>query len=463
MAPPTMVTRRVAGVGGVTAVTLMLFGTRWGSYLGYAPIFFTDLLLAGAFIYWVVAETTFRNRENQGRLTSPGIPLTVFLIFVVLRAAVSPYALTMNWVRDLMPFIYMAVAFLSATTYSKAGPVGRAKTMCLLWWALNGHLAWTLLVNLGLLSPKELPAIPGSAITVFTQRPDIDMAVLAITAALYVRRVIRNQQRGLSTLGLGLCLMAVVGFSSRAGLLAVLAAMALAYLCTLAAIRRPGRKLNWIMLAPVLLTAAVFVVPATDGGQRLLATVGIETATQQRGAVGTAKARDQAWETIIEWTSADTTRALVGVGFGPNFLDESGAEAGLAGTTYEGVRSPHNWFVGVYARLGLLGLGMTLFVVLSILLHTWNIRRTVGGSELLTMSAAGVVAILIVATLGVVLESPFGAVPFWWFLGILSAERRLGQRPRARRRGSSRYCNPYRNDRVGPPMNADLEPAANSA
>jgi hypothetical protein len=447
-----MVTRRVAGVGGVAAVALMLFGTRWASYLGYAPLFLTDLLLAAAFLYWIVAETTARNHKNSGRLGRPGIPLAVFLLFVIVRAALSSHALTMEWVRDVVPFLYAAVAFLSAATYAKTGPEGRAKTMRLLWWALNGHLAWTLIVNLGVLNPEGLPAIPRSGLTFLTQRPDIDMAVLAMTAALYVRRFMLRQKRGWSALGLVLTLVAVSGFSSRAGLLAVLTAMVVAYLFTLAAYRNPTRKQNWVMLAPVMLAVAVFVMPQTEVGQRLIATVGIEEAstTQQRNALGTANARDQAWDAIIDWTSDDAGRALVGVGFGPNFVQESGAESALAGTTYEGVRSPHNWFVGVYARLGLLGLSITAFVVLSTLWHTWTIRRTVGASELLTLSAAGVVAILIVATLGVVLEAPFGAIPFWWFLGILVSERRLGRSPEAGRRRSGRYFNPYRDSPTRP-------------
>lgn len=430
MTPPTMVPRRLAGVGGVAAVSLMLFGTRWGSYLGYAPLFLTDILLVGAFLYWIAAESTAGSRKNHGRLGNPGLPLIVFLFFVIVRAVMSPYALTMDWARDLIPFLYSVVAFLSAATYAKTGPLGRDRTMRLLWWALNGHLAWTLIVNFAILDPTALPMIPRSGITILTQRPDIDMAVLGMTAALYVRRLMINCHRKWSLGGLVLSMIATVGFESRAGLLAVLAAMTLAYLCTLAVTQNVQRKLNWMMMAPVILMAAAFAMPQTEVGERLLATVGLEEAVgaHQKNALGTANARDQAWEQIIEWTGDDTTRALVGVGFGPNFVQESGAEAALAGTTYEGVRSPHNWFVGVYARMGLLGLGLTAFVMLTTLLHVWNIRRAVGGSELLTLAAAGVIAILIVATLGVVLESPFGAVPFWWFLGILVSERRLSWR-----------------------------------
>lgn len=79
-----------------------------------------------------MSETAVRNKRNRGRITSPGIPVTVFLLFVVLRALVSPYSMSMDWVRDLVPFLYAIVAFLSATTYAKCGPQGQAKTMRLL-------------------------------------------------------------------------------------------------------------------------------------------------------------------------------------------------------------------------------------------------------------------------------------------------------------------------------------------
>lgn len=125
-------------------------------------------------------------------------------------------------------------------------------------------------MNLGILNSESLPAIPRSGITLLTQRPDIDMAVLAMTAALYVRRIMLHRKRGLSALGLLLSLVAVSGFSSRAGLLAVLTAMVVAYICTLAAHRNPDRKLNWVMMAPVMLAVAVFTMPQTEVGQRLL-------------------------------------------------------------------------------------------------------------------------------------------------------------------------------------------------
>lgn len=424
MAPPTMATHRVVGVSGVAAVALVLFGTRWGSYLGYNPIFLTDVLILAAAGYWAATYVSARNETNRGRANTPGLPLALFLAYVVARSMVGPSVLTMDWVRDVIPFLYAGLAFLSAATYAQAGPEGRRKTMRLLWVALIGHLLWVLVVTLGDLDPTNFPNLPGSPVTLFTLRPDVDMAVLAMTAALCLRRIILYRRKTLPLVGLAACLAAVTGFESRAGLIAVVVAMGLSYVLTLAAHPNRSRQQNWIAVAPLMLLLVVGGLPQTEPGQRLLATVGVveAEAESQRGALGTANAREGAWGQVIEWTSEDTTRLVVGVGFGPDFMMDSGAERDL-GT--EGVRSPHNWFVGVYARLGIFGTALVTLVLAYALTHLWRIRRAVGSVELLTLAATGLVALLLVGALGVVLESPFGAVPFWWFLGIIMSERRL--------------------------------------
>jgi O-antigen ligase len=110
---------------------------------------------------------------------------------------------------------------------------------------------------------------------------------------------------------------------------------------------------------------------------------------------------------------------MVGSGFGNDFLEESGTKAFLEGTTYNNVRSPHNWFVGIYARMGVIGLGLIAAVVVQLVFIMWRNRVRIGSDPLLSMCALIILSILPVATLGVVLEAPFGAVPFFWAAGIL--------------------------------------------
>ncbi|VEH42542.1 Lipid A core - O-antigen ligase and related enzymes [Kocuria rosea] len=420
--------RPLTVIPGTFAVALLLFGTRWGSYIGHFPIFLTDVLIALA-----VGRLLFSRSRSVGSLGTVRMGLTAwavtgFLLFVIARALLGTQALSMVWLRDLTPFLYAGLVLVGATAYARTGPRGRVLTARVLWWALNGHLVWTLMVNFGVIAPESMPFLPASDVTIFSQRPDVDMAVLGMTAALYLRHLMVGRHRSLAALGLVLCLVAVSGLESRAGLLAVLAALTTSYLLTLSAQHHARSRLKWIVLAPVVLLVAATVVPQTEAGQRLLASAGVIEATEQHeiDAIGTAHARDLAWDYVIDWTNDDTVRTLVGTGFGPNFIRESGAEPSLSGTAWEGVRSPHNWFIGVYARTGIIGLSFIALILLGTLYHAVRIRRSVGATDLLTLAAAGSAALLVVAAFGVVLESPFGAVPFWWFLGLLFAERHVG-------------------------------------
>ncbi len=124
---------------------------------------------------------------------------------------------------------------------------------------------------------------------------------------------------------------------------------------------------------------------------------------------------------MITWTRDDSARTIVGAGMGVDFLAASGTLQYLEGTDYENVRSPHDYFIGSFARLGLVGLGLILAIVLSLMRRAYSFRKRIAEDELLTFAALTVFAIVSVASFGVVLEAPFGAVPFWWAAGLILA------------------------------------------
>lgn len=121
-------------------------------------------------------------------------------------------------------------------------------------------------------------------------------------------------------------------------------------------------------------------------------------------------------------------RDVVGVGFGPNFLVDSKADVTLFGGGIDVVRSPHNYLVGTWARLGLIGLA----IALALTLIGWRLAYRVVSRGQARLSDADVLAILLVVTVplvafvGVVLESPFGAIPYFWALGHLGVLARAG-------------------------------------
>ena len=115
-------------------------------------------------------------------------------------------------------------------------------------------------------------------------------------------------------------------------------------------------------------------------------------------------------------------RTAIGVGFGPDFIQGAGVAYALEGTEYKDVRSPHNYVLGTMARLGLAGALLAVLTMASG--AALAIRRLSGPADSVTVLAGLLVlAIPIIALLGVVLESPFGAIPYFWAIGHLARSR----------------------------------------
>lgn len=414
-------------LAGALVVALGLGATRWGSYLGSEPLFLSDLLIAAALANAVIRRLRggAEVRARSMLTPRPSAVFIVFMAYVVLRGAASlGDAPVMVWLRDLAPFAYGIVAFLSAAALATSGPEARRRTARLLEGALVFHAAWlTLAVVLG--RPEGLFELPGiGGLPIFMVRADVDVAYIGVTVAVMVRHLAMGRRPVSAIAALALCVLPVGAFTSRAGQVAVLLAGALGLVLALAATRRDaGRQATLIIAIPVILIGALAFLPQTVAGERIAATIGLTDASSSAAAnaIGTANARSETWANVNDWTLASPVRTVVGTGFGPDFIRESGSSAVLEGTRYENVRSPHNWFVGVFARLGLMGVLLAGAVVLQLAWMIWRHRRTIADDDVLTIAACVVVAVLPVATVGVVLESPFGAIPFFWSAGLIMA------------------------------------------
>ncbi|MEG9247440.1 O-antigen ligase family protein [Arthrobacter sp. Soc17.1.1.1] len=419
----------VTAITGTLAVALLLAGTRWGSYIGYAPLFLTDVLIALAVIHAALGHATRGTKAlSAGRRRHPPLMFIAFFAYLVLRALLSvEYAFTMDWVRDFVPFAYGVLAFISAASFAVASKEDQARTMKWIWGALIFHLLWTAGIVLSGVNTEAFPRMPASEVPVFSARPDTDMAILGITAALMLRRVLLKQNRFWATIGMLLAIVTATGMHSRAGLLSMALSLTTAYVITYAAVPKSDRNRRTLMTlaVPVLLSVAAAGVAQTNPGQRLIASV-FQTSTgaeYELNAQGTERAREMAWEGVTDWTLSDPSRFFFGGGFGNDFLSESGVLDYLQGTEYVNVRSPHNWLVGVLARTGIVGVGLAVLILGALVVQVGRTRARLGQDELPAAAALIVLGIIPVALLGVVLESPFGAVPFWWAAGILFALR----------------------------------------
>lgn len=410
--------RALAATG---AVVLMLAATRWGSYIGVSSLYLTDALVALA-VFGMLMAPGPRPARQPGYLRPP-LLLIVFLCYVVLRMMWSgSWVLTQTWLRDGVPYLYAVLALISGAAVGRATSLDRQRTMVWIWRGLVFHLLWMSAVAfVGDPAKLAAPHTP-FGLGLFVVRPDIDTAILGVTGGLLLRRMLMGQARAREYLGMVLVVATLTHESTRAGLVAVLVCLVVAFMYAYAATHHQAmRRVGMALAVPLVIAAAIQAVPATKAGARLLGTIepSAVTTTSQENAIGTSHARRLVWHGVIDWTLASRSRALYGVGMGTDFLAESNTLIYLEGTQYQNVRSPHDYFVGTFARLGLVGLALILAIVIRLLRQMLRHRRRIAEDELLTCTALVALAIAVVASFGVVLEAPFGAVPFWWAAGIL--------------------------------------------
>ncbi|MDX6359584.1 MAG: hypothetical protein QOH37_2638, partial [Nocardioidaceae bacterium] len=339
----------------------------------------------------------------------------------------STWVLSQVWLRDGVPYLYGVLALVSASSLARATPASLERTMTWVWRALVFHLVWVTAVGVvgsGSTWDNPRPFMGGG---IFAFRPDVDTAIMGVTAGLMLRRLLLRQGWFLPLCGLVMVGFALTNAATRAGYIAVMLCLALGFGLAYAAGHNKGiRRAAIVVLVPLFVVGGWETLSATTAGDRLLATVNAPGApgansVDSASALGTANARKKVWRGVISWTKESQSRELFGAGMGVDFLAESHTLQYLEGTTYQNVRSPHDYLIGSFARLGLVGVGLLLLLVLRLVQQIFRFRRRIAQDELLTFAAMLVVALFVVASLGVVLEAPFGAVPFWWAAGILLA------------------------------------------
>lgn len=408
-------------LAGTCVTAMLLAGSKGASYLGRDPVFLTDFLLIGGLLHFVV--TKFKHPDDRTinlRVRHIHPVLIGLFLWSVIRFGMS-LQLNTDAIRDFAPYGYAAAGLLSAAALRRSSPEQRQRTAQVLEWALYFHAAWV--VFGAIIYPHfylNLPHIgPGRAEHFFQPRPDIDNATTGIAAGLLVLRALNGRQPKISLIGFALCWISIVSLESRAGQLGAALATGLALSIGLLGRRvRIRRKFVVGVILPLVIGALVFTVPHTHAYSRLLGTFGIGSG--DAGAAGTTSARRNSWHRLYEWDTEQAPRSIVGVGFGPDFMTESGALLLLTGSEQgDQPRSPHNYWIGTYSRLGIPGVLLFTVFVLVLAGATIRCRRFIATDPLLAVATLAPTAILIPASFGVVLESPFGAIPFFWAAGVL--------------------------------------------
>ena len=421
--------------------------TRWGSYLLPGPPYIGDIALAGLVAHR--AWTLFR-KGTPTPLLSWTLTLPATLLLLLSAATLATGELSADGLRDAAPYFY-AILMLFGQSYRAISPRVAER---LVFGALLILITWYSAVDLfpGLASEVTVPG--GDDVFLFGQRGDISGALIGVLAALALDRVLVGRNVWLNAGLAAWALVVVLSNQSRSAMLATVLCFALIGLRQLLL---EGRRRSGAGAIPALLRAnagvalAVLVaIPlaftvlsgtpeALDRSVNVVRGSGAEDDVQDGGVqdgggtrpiygtnsgVGTFTARKDAWAEIVDWINRDgASRALLGVGFGPHYLQLSGGDVLLLGPLADpDVRAAHNFGVNTWARLGAIGLLLITSIFALALIAALRLAIRSRTPPLLDLFAALlVIAIPTTALLGVVLESPFGAIPYFWAVGYLGA------------------------------------------
>lgn len=407
---------------GTLAVVWLVATTRWGSYaaLPGSPLFIADLLLLAGVAVWAVGGLA---RRLPMPVDAFVVALCAFSLFSIFRALPSQSGLLVT-LRDLAPFVYAMAAVVAywATRSATGETLRRTKNALLV--GLVVHASW---VTASLLSDARLvdamPIVPGSpGIHIFEVRSDVDGALVGLLGAYLLWGALLRRPHTLLRLVLVCGAVVVTGLTtSRAALIATVVMYCVATCAGVLATHGTRRKTAILALGVISGVLLLVAATHTNAGQRLVGALSGSGASGSSvvgaQALGTTHAREEVWSAVLHYSAATPTRLAFGVGAGPDFLQASGADVFLEGD-YQGVRSPHNYLVGLVARLGLVGLVLWLAIVAIALRRLWRGRVSVASSDTGLLCLLMCVGLTLAAMMGVVLESPFGAVPTYWGLGV---------------------------------------------
>lgn len=434
--PP--VTRGItAGVPFVFGISLLLLATgRWGSYLHVpgVPLFIGDagvlLALGQAGVLWRKGLISIQGYARTPRMLRLLMAILAWAIVrFVWRSGLSLVAL-----RDFAPYGYVLVGLVTYVAPVRSATHSRVA----IYVAFMTHAAWFSAATHGLINTSKTPMLNPPEVSIFSIRGDFDAAVFGIAIAFALHQILmgprpRTRLHLTGVIGfMGINAFAVVSQPSRAGLLSTIAAIATVIVAWMLPHLRGTVERNrarvWSIRAcvtSVMLLVVGFVLQFTVPGRRL-----VEGFTGADGdSAGTLHARLVVYRGVGSYLLSSPLRALFGVGFGPDFLAASHTLSALEGNTYKDVRSPHNYLLGTWARLGVIGAILALLLILAAARYGFGrISQRTHPADVL--AGLIVVTIPVAAMLGVILESPFGAIPYFWAVGQLCATMRR------RRRGS---------------------------
>jgi hypothetical protein len=389
------------------------------------PFYIGEIGLAVALIC-VLLHHPFSRRFDEVRHPLPRL-LLAFLFYGIVRAAFDFQDYKMDTLRDLALVYYCLFFFVAAQIGNDQRALRVIETFVKI-----AALGLLLVIPILTYRPESIERFSIKGVPLIVEKGDL-VSIFAAVLAIFL-----TGQRALlgSRLFRSILILAFFGFvfafGARASLLGLLAG---AVPFWLAGQRKIFVYATASLVAGVFIIVATLSLPALRTNETFSSKAAFEdryssmfdwfSTKKYNSELGDIKAganefRRYFWTSVIRQTNS--VNPVFGRGFGYDFLPEF--QSYYRGGDWTSTRSPHNYFVTVYGRMGIVGILLWVAILSYMIRGTLRCARAVRLGEeetrpLIYWSCAWV--ILVSAAFGVVLEGPMGAVPFWTFLGIAHA------------------------------------------
>lgn len=432
--------------------------------MNIGPVYVTDILVLGTFFIVGIKLIIHRKNvlDNFRTIGISALPMIFFLIWIIYKSLTSEISFV--HLRDLAPYAYIAIGLISISTFGLTSAEGQRLTFRIIFAGLTLHSFLVFLSSFWPTIPKSLPLIDQSKqLYMLSLRPDIDISLVGVLAAYLLSNFLSKvRNRWILALPFFLLILLISSSDSRAGFISAL--VSISFVLALHFPNLKNSNLRFMLKNFFTGFALVFTcfglaafqsdIPARIQGlfgaiesnyntqtnfdtkvlidlqKENVSSTNLAPPNSQSYSEATANARIRSWQQLLSWQYSSPSITWSGVGFGRNFMIESGAGAALLGDEnplLKEVRSPHNYLLGTQARLGIPGIilfGLVFFQTISTLLIT---RAEITQRKMLMISSLLFFSLIVPALFGVILEAPFGAIPFWWGIGIILANKSLPQ------------------------------------
>lgn len=406
-------------------VFYLILTSRWGSHIQYGGIYLTDVLIVFSLATFFLKR---RYRSNWSR--KPNYFLYAFTAVIFVNSFFR-FDFSKDWFRDAVPFLYLFIALLLARINLDRTLLQNSQRMIVI--SLRCHAIWYGFFSIFDFG-NALPLVPGSQnIRLFEIRGDYDPMLCFVYLAWISYQTSRKLKLSkIDLISVAFAILGVGQSNSRAALLSfiimifiILVASKRLFTIALSLFAATFISLGLVYYLQLPIPGVVSKLPFSN------ALLNNSQSEELRNlGDGTSRSRFNAWVILLNYVTEDPARTMVGVGPGRDFMSESGAGRALIANFNDlenAPRSPHNIIITVLVRFGLVG----MFFFIALLIQVWLQLRSGMKSqkpedieyELDSLKYFLFVGILVTSTLGVILESPFGAIPFAWLLGVSASFR----------------------------------------